>query len=82
MIEAGLPGFEVIAWYMMLAPAKTPPRSLRGSTPTSTSASRSRGAQRAWPRRAWRFVGGTPEQADAFLRSEIERWAAGDQAPA
>ena len=24
MIEAGFPGFEVVAWYMMLAPANLP----------------------------------------------------------
>jgi tripartite-type tricarboxylate transporter receptor subunit TctC len=29
MIEAGLPDFEISAWYMMLAPRGTPPQVVR-----------------------------------------------------
>ena len=25
MAEAGIPGYEFVAWYLLLAPAKTPP---------------------------------------------------------
>ena len=75
MIEAGLPGFETTGWYMLLAPAGLPKDVM---TMLNTEVNRAIkdpevGAKLGAQGVEW--VGGTPEQADAFLRSEMARWA-------
>jgi tripartite-type tricarboxylate transporter receptor subunit TctC len=74
MIEAGLPDFEVVGWYMMLAPAGIP-RDILGVLNAEVNFAikdPAIGAKLASQGVEW--VGGTPEQADAFLRAEMSRW--------
>jgi tripartite-type tricarboxylate transporter receptor subunit TctC len=70
MIEAGFPGFEVVAWYMMLAPANLPKNVLARLNALRTAAVR-----KTFADLSFQIAGGTPEQADAFLRSEMKKWA-------
>ena len=73
--EAGVPGFEALSWFGLLAPAKTPrrhrdeafrrDRSASSSFRTCASASSPSGAQP---------VGGTPQEYAAFIQSEIAKW--------
>ena len=72
--ESGVPGFEATAWFMLLAPAKTPAALVQ-------RIARDAAAVVAKPDVASRFsrdgaepVGSTPERAAAFLKSEIARW--------
>ena len=74
LAEAGLPGFEVIAWWGMLAPAKTPRpiverlnRELRAAL-AATEIRRSLVDQGMDP------AGGTPEQFAALIKSDMEKW--------
>lgn len=73
--ESGLPGYEVIAWYGVMVPARTPPATvarLQGEiakglrTPDSEARFAAQGAE---------LVVGTPPAFDAHVRAEIAKWA-------
>lgn len=73
--ESGLPGFEVIGWYGVLAPAGTPPSIVRRlnaeivkilGLPDIRERIAGQGAE---------VVGDTPAQFEAFLRADVARWA-------
>jgi tripartite-type tricarboxylate transporter receptor subunit TctC len=73
--ESGLPGFEVIAWYNMFAPAGTP----RGIVNKINAEVNRRLAQ---PQLRERFLSlgvvpftGTPEDLGNYLKFEVDRWA-------
>jgi tripartite-type tricarboxylate transporter receptor subunit TctC len=73
--EAGLPGYEAVQWFGLLAPAATPREivsRLHAETVRALQAAdvRSRlSADGADP------VGSTPEEFAAFIRSETAKWA-------
>lgn len=74
MIEAGLRNFDISAWYVVLAPAATPRDVIQK---LNAEINRAMGDPELRSRMATQgveFAGGTPEQADAFIRSEIKRW--------
>jgi tripartite-type tricarboxylate transporter receptor subunit TctC len=75
MIEAGFPGFEVVAWYMLLAPASLPKEILAHLNREADKALRTDGVRNALAGLGFEIAGGTPQQADAFLRSEMKKWA-------
>jgi len=73
--ESGLPGYEVIAWYGVMVPGKTPPATVarlhaeiaKGlKTPDSEARFASQGAE---------LVVSTPAAFDAHVRAEIAKWA-------
>ena len=73
--ESVVPGFEVIQWYGVLAPARTPPRliaRLNGeiagaiARPELKTRLHGEGAE---------ATGNTPQQYAAFIRAEIAKWA-------
>jgi tripartite-type tricarboxylate transporter receptor subunit TctC len=73
--ESGLPGFEVVGWYGVLAPARTPPVIIERlhreflkilQTPEIRDRLTSEGAEP---------VGNTPAEFTAFLKTDIARWA-------
>ena len=74
MIESGLPGFVVSAGFGLLVPAKTPKEIIKKLHAEAVKALavptvRERlGTEGAEP------VGSTPEEYDAFNRTEIEKW--------
>jgi tripartite-type tricarboxylate transporter receptor subunit TctC len=70
----GLEGFEVLGWFAILAPAKTP-----ASVVGFLNAELNRMITK--PAIVTRFqelgaepMGGTPEQAAAYIRAEQEKW--------
>ena len=72
--ESGLPGFEVIAWWGMLAPSKTPRpvvmllnRELRAAldAPEVRKSLLDQGMDPA---------GGTPEEFAALIRADMDKW--------
>ena len=73
--EAGLPGYEVNTWHMVMAPAGTP-------RPVIDAVNAAVNQAIATPAIAQRLrdltmevtAGGTPEQASAFLAAEIAKW--------
>jgi len=70
----GLEGFEVLGWFAVLVPAKTPPEVVRFLNaelnkmivkPTVVARFQELGAEP---------MGGTPEQAAAYIRNEQDKW--------
>jgi tripartite-type tricarboxylate transporter receptor subunit TctC len=74
MIEAGLPGFETTGWYMMIAPAGVPKDVMATLNAEVNRAMREPDVGAKLSAQGVEWVGGTPEQADAFLRNEMARW--------
>ncbi len=72
--ETGLAGFEVLGWFALMAPARTPPEIIRRLN-ADVNASIVR------PAIVTRFaelgaepLGGSPDQAAAFIRAEQDKW--------
>jgi tripartite-type tricarboxylate transporter receptor subunit TctC len=70
----GLDGFEVLGWFALLAPAKTPAQVVR-------TLNAELGKMIAKPAMVTKFaelgaepLGGTPERAAAYIRAEQEKW--------
>ena len=73
--ESGLPGFEVIAWYNMFAPAGTP-----SGIVNRINAEVNRRLEQPQVRERFLALGvvplsGTPEDLGAYLKFEVDRWA-------
>ena len=75
MVEAGFPGFEMVAWYMLLAPANLPKDVLARLNGEADKALQSPAVRKTLAGLSFEIAGGTPERADAFLRAEMKRWA-------
>lgn len=74
MIESGLPDFEVSAWYVVLVPARTPRAVVQTLNAEINKVLNDADVRARFLTQGVEVVGGTPEQADAFLRAESERW--------
>ena len=76
MIEAGFPGFEVVAWYMLLGPAHLRNDVLARLNSEANTALKTAAVREKLASIGFGIVGGTPQDADAFVRAEMQRWAA------
>lgn len=74
MIEAGLANFEISAWYVLLAPAGMPREIMQTLNAEANKAMRDPELRSRLSKQGVELIGGTPEQADAFIRSEMTRW--------
>lgn len=74
MIEAGVPGFEISAWYMIFAPKKTPTEILEKLNSAINKAITDPEMVKQMAAMGVSFVGGSIGQADQFLSSEITNW--------
>jgi len=75
MIEAGLPDFDISAWYVMFAPAGTPKDVMARLNAEVNKAIADADLRRTLGEQGVEFTGGTPEYADRFVRGEVERWS-------
>jgi tripartite-type tricarboxylate transporter receptor subunit TctC len=75
MIEAGLPGFEISAWYVVFAPANTPKDIMQRLNAEVNKAVKDPELRATLGAQGVELTGGTAEEADAFVNGEIERWA-------
>ena len=74
MIEAGVPGFEMSAWYMVLAPAKTPRDILERLNAAIGKAVADPELVHQMAEQGVVLTGGTLAQAKAFVDGEVARW--------
>jgi tripartite-type tricarboxylate transporter receptor subunit TctC len=74
MIEAGLPGFEVSAWYMVFAPKKTPPEVMEKMNVAINKALTDPQIAKEMSTQGVVLTGGSIAQANKFLTGEIDRW--------
>ncbi|MEW6334373.1 MAG: tripartite tricarboxylate transporter substrate binding protein [Thermodesulfobacteriota bacterium] len=75
MAEAGLPGFEVSTGFGMFAPAKTPRPIIKRLHAEVVKSLQSPAVRQSLAGQGAEPVGSTPEEYDAFVRSEIAKWA-------
>jgi len=74
--EAGLPGYDSTQWYGVLAPAGTPHEIVARLHAEIVRALRLPDVRERLAADGAEAVGSTPEEFAAFIRSEIEKWAA------
>jgi tripartite-type tricarboxylate transporter receptor subunit TctC len=73
--ESGLPGYEVIVWNGLVAPAKTPPEIINRLASAIQTITREPKFQVKIEEIGSNLIGDTPEQFSAFIDQEIKRWA-------
>ena len=76
MVEAGVNGFEITAWFGFMAPAGVPPAIIQKISTDVARLVASSDVQARMLGDASEPVGGTPDEYAAFIRSEITKWAA------
>ena len=76
MIEAGVNGFEITAWFGFMAPAGTPPAVIQKVSADVARIVASPDIQARMLADASEPVGGTPEAYAAFILTEIAKWRA------
>lgn len=74
VIESGVPGFEATAWFMLMAPAKTPAALVQRIARDAAAVVTQPDVASRFTKEGAEPVGSTPERAAAFLKSEIARW--------
>jgi tripartite-type tricarboxylate transporter receptor subunit TctC len=72
--ESGVPGFEAIAWFMLLAPARTPPAIVDRIYRDAADVLQRPEVKARFAKEGAEAVGSSPTEAAAFLKSEIARW--------
>jgi tripartite-type tricarboxylate transporter receptor subunit TctC len=72
--EAGVPGYEALAWYLLLAPAKTPGPIVAKISAEAIKAVQAKDARDMLSRSGTDALGTTPREATEFLRNEVARW--------
>jgi tripartite-type tricarboxylate transporter receptor subunit TctC len=72
--ESGVPGYEVIAWFGMFAPAKTPMDIVNKLQAESRRALQAPEVTRRMDAEGTDVVGGTPQQFAADVKVEFDRW--------
>jgi tripartite-type tricarboxylate transporter receptor subunit TctC len=75
MQQAGVKGFDTGTWFAILAPAHTPDDVAAALNKALNDALKSPDVQQALRRQGATVQPGTPAQADAFIRSEIGKFA-------
>jgi tripartite-type tricarboxylate transporter receptor subunit TctC len=74
MIEAGVPGFEISAWYMMFAPKSMPKEAVQKVNDAVNKAIADPELAQRLSAQGVAFVGGPVKGAEDFLANEVEKW--------
>jgi tripartite-type tricarboxylate transporter receptor subunit TctC len=72
--ESGLPGFEVIGWWGVLAPAKTPRSAVDLLNRELRAALELPDVRRTLLDQGMDPAGGTPEQFGALIKADMDKW--------
>ncbi len=73
--DQGVPNFSAVAWWGVIAPAKTPPPLINRMYEELNKAIKDPGVAQKLTMQGMDLVGGKPAEFDKFLKNEIERWA-------
>ena len=74
--EAGVPGYEVMSWQAMFAPAKTPPDIVRKISADTIAAFNDPAIKDKLARSGYLAEGSSPAELDKLLKAEIAKWRA------
>jgi tripartite-type tricarboxylate transporter receptor subunit TctC len=75
VIESGLAGFEVTSWQAVAAPKGTPKDVINKLQADIAKGFRTPDISKRFNDQGFEIVVNTPEQASAFFKQEIDRWA-------
>jgi tripartite-type tricarboxylate transporter receptor subunit TctC len=75
MIEAGVKDFEITAWFGFMAPAGTPKALVDKVSKDVQTVLKMPEVNKQIADTVAEVIGSTPEEYDAFIRSEIKKWA-------
>lgn len=75
MAESGLPGFEIVAWGGVLAPAGTPRNIITHVNAQIRKALESPDIQKRFSEFGAEAAPSTPDEFARFIRAEIDKWA-------
>lgn len=73
--EAGVPGYEFVTWYGLLAPQATPRAVVTLLNERMNRFLTAPSEAKLWQNRGLHIVASTPEQFGAYLYSEQQKWA-------
>ena len=73
--ESGLPGFEVVNWMGIIVPAKTPPDIVGKLSAEIRAVLQAPDTRERLLKQGLEPAGNTPEEFDAYIRSEIAKWS-------
>jgi tripartite-type tricarboxylate transporter receptor subunit TctC len=73
--EAGVPGYESVQWYALVAPARTPPEIIGKLNREVVAFLRTPEVSERLARDGNVIVGSSPDELAAFLRTETIKWA-------
>ena len=72
--EAGVPGFEATAWFMLLAPAKTSTAIVARVHRDTVAVLNKTDLKERFAKQGAEVVGNTSAQSLDYLKAEITRW--------
>lgn len=72
--EAGVKDFETVAWFGIVAPAGTPRNVIARLNAETLKALKLPEVEKRLIESGSTIIGNSPEQADEFLRAEVEKW--------
>ena len=72
--ESGVPGFDVITWFGLFAPAATPRPIVELLNAKANAAIRTQAAKEGFAQLSFDPAGGAPELLAKQVRSEIDKW--------
>lgn len=72
--EAGVKDFETVAWFGIVAPAGTPRNVIARLNAETLKALKLPDVEKRLIESGSTIIGNSPEQADEFLRAEVEKW--------
>jgi tripartite-type tricarboxylate transporter receptor subunit TctC len=72
--DQGVPGFSALAWWGVIAPAHMPPALLKQVYDQLSTAIKTPAVAEKLTQQGMDIAGGSPEEMDKFLRTEIARW--------
>jgi len=75
MAEAGVPGFVASSWFAILAPAGTPEPVIGQLNDAIVKVLRMPEIDKRLAELGFEVVGNKPEELEAFLKSEIDKWS-------
>jgi len=74
MAESGLPGYESVQWYGVLAPAKTPASIVSRLNAEIVKAVRAAPMQAQLAKNGFDAIGSTSSEFSAYIRAELAKW--------
>jgi len=73
--ELGLPGYEVIAWFGLMAPAGTPDAIVERLNAETNKVLGQAATRELLVNQGFEIIGGSVKEFAAFIRSELDKWA-------